>query len=74
VIAEKRTFVREMRYRNMEVSMLRPKRTREEVVAWLNAARQRKAAWEKRIDEKFSVRAKHKKEAEESGYYDLEWA
>ena len=74
MIAEKRTFVREMRYWNMEVSMLRPKRTREEVVAWLNAARQRKAAWEKRIDEKFSVRAKHKKEAEESGYYDLEWA
>ena len=54
--------------------MLRPKRTREEVLAWLDAARQRKAAWEKRIDEKFSVRAKHKREAAESGYYDLEWA
>ena len=54
--------------------MTTPRRTREEILAWLDAARQRKAAWEKRIDEKFSVRAKRKREAAESGYYDLEWA
>lgn len=58
----------------METTLTRPRRTREEIIAWLDAARERKAAWERRIDEKFSARAKHKKEAAESGYYDLEWA
>jgi len=51
-----------------------PTRTREEILAWLNAARERKAAWEKRIDEKFAERSRRKKEAADSGYYDLEWA
>ena len=50
-----------------------PIRTKEEILAWLDAARQRKAAWEKKIDAKFSERKKLKKGAEESGYYDLEW-
>lgn len=54
--------------------MKTPKRTREEILAWLNAARERKAAWEKRVDEKFLERARRKKEAADSGYYDLEWA
>lgn len=58
----------------MEAIATPHKRTREEILAWLNAARQRKAAWEKRVDEKFSERARRKKEAADSGYYDLEWA
>ena len=58
----------------MEGVMKTPKRTREEILAWLNAARERKAAWEKRVDEKFLERARRKKEAADSGYYDLEWA
>lgn len=57
----------------MEAPTTIPTRTREEILAWLNAARQRKIAWEKRIDEKFSERARRKKEAADSGYYDLEW-
>ena len=58
----------------MEVVLKNHKRTREEVLAWLRAARERKAAWEKRMDEKFLERARCKKEAADSGYYDLEWA
>ena len=51
-----------------------PIRTKEEILAWLNAARQRKEAWERKVDAKFSERKRLKKEAAESGYYDLEWA
>lgn len=51
-----------------------PIRTKDEILAWLEAARQRKAAWEKKVDEKFSERKRRKKEAADSGYYDLEWA
>ncbi|MBR1933243.1 MAG: hypothetical protein IJ841_06110 [Prevotella sp.] len=51
----------------------RPIRTKEEILSWLNAARQRKEAWEKKVDAKFSKRLHSKKVAAESGYYDLEW-
>lgn len=58
----------------METKTLeRPIRTKEEILSWLNAARQRKEAWEKKVDAKFSKRQQGKKAAAESGYYDLEW-
>ena len=58
----------------MEVKTLdRPVRTKEEILSWLKAARQRKEAWEKRVDAKFAERLRSKKAAAESGYYDLEW-
>ena len=34
----------------MEATATRRKRTREEVLAWLDAARQSKAAWQKRLE------------------------
>ena len=51
----------------------RPIRTKEEILSWLNAARQRKEAWEKKVEAKFAERLRSKKAAAESGYYDLEW-
>ena len=48
-------------------------RTKEEILSWLDAARQRKEAWEKKGDAKFAARLQSKKAAAESGYYDLEW-
>lgn len=50
-----------------------PVRTKEEILSWLNAARQRKEAWEKKVDEIFAERLRNKKAAAESGYYDLDW-
>ena len=58
----------------METKTLnRPVRTKEEILAWLDAARQRKIAWEKKVDAKFAERKRRKQEAAASGYYDLEW-
>ena len=54
-------------------SLDRPVRTKEEILSWLKAARQRKEAWEKKVDAKFAERLRNKKAAAESGYYDLEW-
>lgn len=51
----------------------KPIRTKEEVLSWLEAARQRKKAWEERVGAKFAKRLQSKKAAAESGYYDLEW-
>lgn len=50
-----------------------PIRSKEEILSWLNSARQRKEAWEKKVDAKFAERLRSKKAAAESGYYDLEW-
>jgi flagellar biosynthesis/type III secretory pathway protein FliH len=38
-----------------------PVRTKEEILSWLNAARQRKEAWEKKVDAKFAERLRSKK-------------
>lgn len=54
-------------------TMDRPVRTKDEILSWLKAARQRKEAWEKKVDAKFAERLRSKKAAAESGYYDLEW-
>lgn len=52
---------------------VRVKRTREEVLAWLDAARQRKKEWEKKVEAKWIEEERLKKEAAESHYYDIEW-
>ena len=46
-------------------------RTREEILAWLDRARQRKMAWEKRMQKKLEEEALLRKQAEESHYYDI---
>ena len=56
-----------------EKKMNSPVRTKEEILSWLNAALKRKEAWEKKVDEKFAKRMQGKKQAAESGYYELEW-
>ena len=50
---------------------IQKKRTREEVLAWLDRARQRKLAWEKRMQKKLEEEALLRKKAEESHYYDI---
>jgi hypothetical protein len=47
------------------------KRTREEIIAWFDRARQRKMAWEKRMQKKLEEEALLRKQAEESHYYDI---
>ena len=64
---------RNQRFCIMEATGTRRKRTREEILEWLAAARQRKAAWEKEVKEEFAERERQRKIAAESGYYDLEW-
>jgi len=56
------------RIRTMDATATRRKRTREEVLAWLDAARQRKAAFQKETNEWWQARQRGLKEAAESGY------
>lgn len=58
----------------MEATTIYPVRTREEILAWLDAARQRKAAWKKHVTAQWEERERRRKEAAESGYYNIEWA
>lgn len=60
--------------RTMEATATRRKRTREEILAWLDAARQRKAAFQKETNEWWQARQRGLKEAAESGYYHIETA
>ena len=48
-------------------------RTREEILAWLHQARERKEAFQRRVNEEWEARQRSKKAAAESGYYDIEW-
>ena len=50
---------------------IQKKRTREEVLAWLERARRRKMAWEKKMQKKLDKEALLRKQAEESHYYDI---
>ena len=52
---------------------VKPKWTREDFLALLERGRQIKARRLKEAQTKYAERQRHKKEAEESGYYDLEW-
>lgn len=46
-------------------------RTREEIVAWFNAARQRKAAWEKETEAELRSIAEETRRAKESHYFEF---
>ena len=48
-------------------------RSKEEVLAWLQQAKDRKVAFQRRVKEEWESRQLSKKAASESGYYDLEW-
>ena len=48
-------------------------RSKEEVLAWLQQAKDRKAAFQRRVNEEWESRQLSKEAASESGYYDLEW-
>ena len=49
-------------------------RTREEILAWLSRAKQRKLAWENEMQKRWAEEERLKKAAEDSHYYDIEWA
>ena len=46
-------------------------RTREEIMAWWQRAKERKAAWEEKMQKKFDEEALIRKQADESHYYDI---
>lgn len=47
------------------------RRTREEITSWLQRARERKAAFEKKANEMFAEEERLRKEATETHYYDI---
>lgn len=55
----------------METTMNYPKRSREEIVAWYERARQRKAAWQKETEMELKVIAEEISRAKESHYFDF---
>lgn len=52
---------------------VKPKWTREDFLALLERGRQIKARRQREAEAKYAERQRRKKEAAESGYYDLEW-
>ena len=48
------------------------KRTREEIVAWWKQARERKEAFQRETNEWWQARQQGLKEAQDSGYYNIE--
>ena len=46
-------------------------RTREEIIAWWQRAKKRKAEWEEKMQKKFEEEAQIRKQAEESHYNDI---
>ena len=59
---------------NMEATKTTIKqRSREEILTWLQQARERKEAFQRRVNEEWEARQRSKKAAAESGYYDIEW-
>ena len=57
----------------MEAKTTIQQRSREEIMAWLQQARDRKKAFQRRVNEEWEARQRSKKAAAESGYYDIEW-
>ena len=57
----------------MEATTTNKQRTREEIIAWFNAARERKEAWAQRMKAQWAEERRQQKEAAENHYYDLEW-
>ena len=56
----------------MEATVKYKKRTREEIISWWREAKKRKAAFQKETNEWWQARQNGLKEAEESGYYNIE--
>ena len=52
---------------------MKPMRTREEILAWLQEARERKQAFQRKVEAEWQARQQSKKAAAESGYYNIEW-
>ena len=50
-----------------------PPRTREEILAWLDWARQRKEQHQREAEERYAERQRRVKELMESEYYQIEW-
>jgi len=61
------------KYKTDMEATVRRSRTREEILAWLQQARERKEAFQRRVNEEWEARQRSKKAAAESGYYDIEW-
>ena len=59
--------------KKMEAKTTFKQRSREEIMAWLQQARDRKKAFQRRVNEEWEARQRSKKAAAESGYYDIEW-
>lgn len=57
----------------METTVTQKRRTREDVLAWLQNAREIKARRQREAEELFAERQRKKKEAIESGYYNFDW-
>ena len=57
----------------MEAGTTNKQRTREEILAWLQEARDRKQAFQQKVEAEWKARQQSKKAAAESGYYNLEW-
>ena len=55
----------------MEATTLNKNRTREEIMEWWQRAKERKAAWEERMQKKFEEEALIRKQADESHYYEI---
>lgn len=58
----------------MEDTKNRKRRSREEIIAWWQQARERKQAFQRETNEWWQARQRGLKEAEESGYYNIEIA
>ena len=57
----------------MEATTTCKQRTREEILAWLQEARDRKKAFQRKVEAEWQERQQSKKAAAKSGYYNLEW-
>jgi len=57
----------------MEATTSHRQRTREEILAWLQEARERKQAFQRKVEAEWQARQQSKKAAAESGYYNIEW-
>jgi len=58
---------------NENTNRLQP-RSREEITAWLQRAKQRKLAWEERTIRRMEERAALRSQVAASHYYDIEWS
>lgn len=55
----------------MAMSMTNTKRTREEVLAWLQRARERKQAWEEQTQLELKAMIEESRRAKESHYFEF---